>query len=456
MDLAYDVAGRQLESHGLKAIAAALGVREPRRIVLEGPDIQRSYREDREAFRAYALTDVRETRAVSGILSRSYFVQAQIFPYNYQDVIIRGTATKIDSLFLREYLRRGVDIPLPPEKSEFEGALCNVHATGVINNVWHCDVASLYPSTMLAFGYLPKNDRLGIFGAMLRDLRAFRLEAKRQAKAATDPIERNRLEALQATFKILINSAYGYLAFPHGHFADFEAAAAVTAKGREILQEMVDWLLSGGARVVEIDTDGIYFSPPDGVDVQELTRKLAAELPEGIMLELGEHYPAMFSYRSKNAAFLKADGSMIVKGGALRSRGLQATLRLLLEGRPDEVGALYDGLVRQITLRQLPITDFAQLQTLHVPLEEYRGAVEAGKRNKDAAFELVIKSGRAYAVGDQRPMKIQVLADADSVAKAPAKFIVAEARRAAAARGPFIHRSRQRRPLLLGKTRIDE
>jgi DNA polymerase I len=278
-------------------------------------------------------------------LSRSYFVQAQIFPYNYQDVIIRGTATKIDSLFLREYLRRGVDIPLPPEKREFEGALCKVHATGVINNVWHCDVASLYPSMMLAFGYLPKNDRLGIFGAMLRDLRAFRLEAKGQAKAAADPIERNRLEALQATFKILINSAYGYLAFPHGHFADFEAAAEVTAKGREILQEMVDWLLSGGARVVEIDTDGIYFSPPDGVDVQELTRKLAAELPEGIMLELGEHYPAMFSYRSKNAAFLKADGSMIVKGGALRSRGmepclrryLQATLRLLLEGRPDEV-----------------------------------------------------------------------------------------------------------------------
>jgi DNA polymerase I len=262
---------------------------------------------------------------------------------------------------------------------------------------------------MLAFGYLPKNDCLGIFGTMLRDLRAFRLEAKRQAKAAAGPIERNRLEALQATFKILINSAYGYLAFPHGHFADFEAAAAVTAKGREILQEMVDWLLSGGARVVEIDTDGIYFSPPEGVDVQELTRKLAAELPEGIMLELGEHYPAMFSYRSKNAAFLKADGSMIVKGGALRSRGmepylrryLQTTLRLLLEGRPDEVGALYDGLVRQITLRELPVTDFAQSQTLHVPLEEYRGAVEAGKRTKDAALELAIKSGRAYAVGDQ-------------------------------------------------------
>jgi DNA polymerase elongation subunit (family B) len=156
---AYDVVGRQLESHGLKAIAAALGVREPGRIVLEGADIQRAYREDREAFRAYALTDVRETRAVSGILSRSYFVQAQIFPYNYQDVIIRGTATKIDSLFLREYLRRGVDIPLPPEKREFEGALCKVHATGVINNVWHCDVARPLPFHDAGF-WLPAQERL--------------------------------------------------------------------------------------------------------------------------------------------------------------------------------------------------------------------------------------------------------------------------------------------------------
>ena len=244
---------------------------------------------------------------------------------------------------------------------------------------------------------------------MLRDLRAFRLEAKRQAKAAADPIERNRLEVLQATFKILINSAYGYLAFPRGHFADFEAAAAVTAKGREILQKMVDWMLSAGAQVIEIDTDGIYFSPPDGADVQKLTRKLAAELPEGIMLELGEHYPAMFSYKKKNAAFLLAGGAIHLKGGSLRSRDtesylrryLQTTLQLLLEGRPEEVGALYDGFVRQITLRELPITDFAQSQTFHVPLEEYRKAVEAGKRNKDAAYELAIKSGLAYLVGDQ-------------------------------------------------------
>jgi hypothetical protein len=43
----------------------------------------------------------------------------------------------------------------------------------------------------------------------------------------------------------------------------------------------------------------------------------------------------MFSYRSKNSAFLKADGSMVVKGGALRSRGMDYLGKFeVLAGKP--------------------------------------------------------------------------------------------------------------------------
>ena len=57
---------------------------------------------------------MRETRAVADLLSPSYFIQAQIFPYNYQDVIVRGNATRINALFLREYLRQRHSIPEMP------------------------------------------------------------------------------------------------------------------------------------------------------------------------------------------------------------------------------------------------------------------------------------------------------------------------------------------------------
>ncbi len=405
----YDVSSRELGSFSLKNIARHFGVSEKNRAFLEGRAIDRAYREDPEAFRTYALQDAREIRSLAAILSRSYFIQAQIFPYNYQDVIIRGNATKIDALFLREYLRRSHSIPDFPEVRSFEGGYTDIFLTGVIEDVWHCDVTSLYPSVMLAFGYLPKNDALGVLGGMLRDLRAFRIEAKNALRAADDPIERGTLDALQGTFKILLNSIYGYLGFAQGHFADFDAAEKVTAKGREILRHMVDWLGARGARVIEIDTDGIYFRPPDDTKVDDLRKGLAAELPQGIEVEFDKRYPAMFSYKAKNYALLEDSGALIIKGGALKSRGmepylrdyLEEFLRLLLKGEPEKAAALREDLTLRIRRREMPIEALTKTEALQDSVASYRKKITASSRNRSAAFELAIKSGRNYQAGDQ-------------------------------------------------------
>jgi DNA polymerase I len=103
---------------------------------------------------------------------------------------------------------------------------------------------------------------------MVADLRSYRLDAKKAAKLAADPLERSRLLALRGAFKILINSLYGYLAFPFGHFADFEAAERVTGIDREILATIRDWLMSQDAHIIEHDTDGIYFSPPGCITIE--------------------------------------------------------------------------------------------------------------------------------------------------------------------------------------------
>ena len=73
---------------------------------------------------------------------------------------------------------------------------------------------------------------------MLSDLRSFRVQAK-AAVRELDGTERRNLEALQQTFKILINSFYGYLGFSLGHFNDFVQANAVTRRGRELIQRAV-------------------------------------------------------------------------------------------------------------------------------------------------------------------------------------------------------------------------
>src|SRR6184192_2793211 len=376
---------------------------------LVGTELERAYISGKEKFRRRALCGVRETRAVSELLSPSYFIQAQIFPYNYQDVIVRGNATRINGLFLREYFRQRHGIPELPLPQTFEGGYTDIFFTGVARNVWHCDVASLYPSIMLQFDCFPQSDRLEIFRHLLTDLRTFRLETKAAMRAEKEPARQHHLQALQNTFKILINSFYGYLGFAQGHFADFDAAARVTQIGRDLLKKMIEWLNGHGAKVIEVDTDGIYFVPPDKIDIDELQKGLAKELPPGIEVEFDEQFGAMFSYKAKNYALLTKDGDVIIKGGALKSRGLEKfqrlfleeMIKLIMEGKSGAIVDLRNQFEKKIRNREWKIDMLMKTDTLQDSLEKYRAKIAGSARNRAAAYELALASGRSYRPGDQ-------------------------------------------------------
>ncbi|MDQ3314624.1 MAG: DNA polymerase II, partial [Verrucomicrobiota bacterium] len=331
-----------------------------------------------------------------------------------------GNATRINALFLREYFRQRHSIPELPMVRGFEGGYTDIFFTGVARNVWHCDIASLYPSVMLQFDCFPVTDQLQIFRHLLTDLRTFRLEAKASMRAEKDVARQRHFHALQNTFKILINSFYGYLGFAQGHFADFDAAARVTQIGRDLLKKMIDWLQTQGAQVIEVDTDGIYFVPPvasssssfsssSSNQIEQLRAGLAAELPPGIEVEFDEQFDAMFSYKAKNYALLTRDGDVIIKGGALKSRGLEKFQRnflekmieLLMRGELEAIPALRDGFERQIRSGEMPIALLMKTDTLQDSLDKYRQKIAGSARNRAAAYELALASGRAYKPGDQ-------------------------------------------------------
>src|SRR5215469_7639803 len=103
----YDVGMRSLAGFERADVARHFELCDSEPIsALTGKELERAYVGDSEMFQRRALCGVRETRALSDLLSASYFIQAQIFPYNYQDVIVRGNATRINALFLREYFRQ--------------------------------------------------------------------------------------------------------------------------------------------------------------------------------------------------------------------------------------------------------------------------------------------------------------------------------------------------------------
>ena len=408
--LFYDVGLRTLTGFERADVARHFGFCDSEEISgLTGKELERAYLRNDDRFRKRAICGIRETKAMSDLLSPSYFIQAQIFPYNFQDVIVRGNATRINGLFLREYFRQRHSIPELPLPQAFEGGYTDIFFTGVARNVWHCDVASLYPSIMLQFDCFPQSDQLQIFRHLLTDLRKFRLEAKAKMRAATSPAEQRHLEAFQNTFKILINSFYGYLGFAQGHFADFDAAARVTQIGRDLLKKMIDWLNAHGAKVIEVDTDGIYFVPPDKINIEKLQEGLAKELPKGIDIEFDEQFDAMFSYKAKNYALLTKDGDVIIKGGALKSRGLEKfqrvflenMIKLIMEGKPEAIVDLRNEFEKKIRNRDWKIDMLMKTDTLQDSLEKYRAKIAGSARNRAAAYELALASGRAYKPGDQ-------------------------------------------------------
>jgi DNA polymerase elongation subunit (family B) len=228
-------------------------------------------------------------------------------------------------------------------------------------------------------------------------------------RAEQDPTRQHHLQALQNTFKILLNSFYGYLGFAQGHFADFDAAARVTQIGRDLLKKMIEWLNTHGAQVVEVDTDGIYFVPPEQTNIDDLQRGLAKELPPGIDVEFDEHFDAMFSYKAKNYALLTKDGDVIIKGGALKSRGLEKfqrvfleeMIKLIMQERLEAVGDLRNEFERKIRNREWKIDMLMKTDTLQDSLEKYRAKIAGSARNRAAAYELALASGRNYRPGDQ-------------------------------------------------------
>ncbi|MGE9293800.1 MAG: DNA polymerase domain-containing protein, partial [Puniceicoccales bacterium] len=237
----YDVTTRDLASYSLKEVAVHLGISDREtRTYLKAHDIQKAFAEDRETFLSYLRDDLRETEGVAALLLPTYVAQIKSFPMTLQETCLRGTGGKVDLLFLEKYFHAGQALPDPPPVDRFEGAYSRSFVTGVYKHVLHYDVASLYPSLLLHIGRNPAGDSLGIFIPMLKELREERLRYKALAREAESAELRAEYQARQASFKILINSFYGYLGFGGARFADSELAAEVTRRGRELLIKLIE------------------------------------------------------------------------------------------------------------------------------------------------------------------------------------------------------------------------
>ncbi len=359
------------ESYSLKEVARALGVSEAERILVDRAAMSEAMAEDAERVAEYALQDVRETGRILQIVGATDFYVTQMVPETYERAAAGGTGEKVESLMVREYLRRGAAIPQSQPGRGVTGGWTECRLTGVVKPVAKVDVESLYPSLMLTRRIGPKADHLGVFLPMLGELTRRRLEAKARVKTSA-PGEAAYWDGVQGSFKVLINSFYGYLCASVFAFNDYDAAEAITQGGQVIVRGISDELERRGGRVIEVDTDGVYFQPPesaqDEATIQALVEAVAATLPNGIRLAYEGSYAAMVSLKMKNYALVSHGGHVIYRGSALRSRSDERFGRAFIEAAMDRLvaedmeglGALYRAELSRIMAGDLRPEEFAR------------------------------------------------------------------------------------------------
>jgi DNA polymerase elongation subunit (family B) len=177
------------------------------------------------------------------------------------------------------------------------------------------DIASLYPTIILAYRIHSRKDPLQIGLRYLKTYWEKRLLLKQIANETGD----RSAQIKQSGLKVLTNSHYGHFGSKY-KFNDINAAERVTEIGRKILTRMIAAVEDMGLLVVEADTDGIIVACQDR-DPEEIRREISKAIPPVFKVELEWQGRVVFVSEKKNYMVFEPNGDLaLVKGGKWRGR----------------------------------------------------------------------------------------------------------------------------------------
>jgi DNA polymerase elongation subunit (family B) len=311
----WDYTAKALRNYDLKSVAAHFGVNQPDRPILTPEQIMHAFKHDPEIFNAYLLADLRETYALFAKLIPPYAGVAALTKLPLDQVATRSTAWVWEQILERYYTQ----IPQPDEKRKYEGGLV-VSRKGLWFPCLKVDIASLYPTIMLAYRIHSRKDTAQIALRWLKTLTEQRLALKAKAKAGD-----TKAQILQEAMKILLNSLYGFYGTGGYGFNDMGAAAKVTEVGRKVLTLMIEAVEDAGGLVVEADTDGLIICHANA-DPQQILNAITAAIPPVFKVEVEWQEAVCFVSDDKSYIVLPKEGDPIIKGSKWRGRDKEAYL----------------------------------------------------------------------------------------------------------------------------------
>lgn len=461
-----------IKAAGLKYITKYIGAEAPDRVYIDHENIGKMYREKNEYWlnvkngkykkiseyadldvkfpgvyikttgdnlvERYLDDDLEETLKVDHEFNQASFLLAAMIPTTYERVSTMGTATLWKMLMLAWSYKHGLAIPAKQHKTDFVGGLSRLLKVGYSKNVLKLDFSSLYPSIQLVHDVFPDCDITGAMKGMLKYFRDTRIRYKQLAEQyeKTDPILSASYSNKQLPIKIFINSMFGALSAPQVFaWGDMYMGEQITCTGRQYLRQMIKFFMSRGYTPLVMDTDGVNFSSPDGVDEREYVgRGLNWKVKEGkvykgpeadvaeyndifmrgeMALDTDGVWPSCINLARKNYAVMDAKGKIKLTGNSIKSKKLplyieeflDKGIKLLLEGNGKDFIEYYYEYLQKIFDKKVPLSKIAQRAKVKLTLEDYKKRLtqktKAGNSmSRMAHMELALQQNLSVNLGD--------------------------------------------------------
>lgn len=323
----YDI-GRSYQSYGLKYIIDYEGLQKADRVFYDAGTIKDNYEnaEEWEKIKQYAEDDGDDALSLFDLMVPPFFYMGQMIPKPFQLIIESASGSQLNTLMMRSYLQERHSLPKADVAEEFEGAI-SFGNPGIFKNAVSLDISSLYPSLMLQYEiYSKEKDPNKNMLQLLNFLRTERLKNKKLAKETGE----TKYKHLDGSFKILINSLYGFLGGSGLNYNYVQGAADVTRLGRETLLKSIEWAKDKGFEVPKGDTDSITIYDngkefhKDTID--DLITDINNILPEYINFELDAVYDVIVVFKAKNYAYREGK-KITTKGSAIKASSKSTALK---------------------------------------------------------------------------------------------------------------------------------
>ncbi len=461
-----------IKSAGLKYITKFINKEAPDRVYIEHTDIGKLYREKEEYWlnvqngkykkaseyqdldikfpgvyikttgdnlvERYLDDDLEETLAVDKEFNQASFLLASMIPTTYERVSTMGTATLWKMLMLAWSYKHNLAIPAKQSKTDFVGGLSRLLKVGYSKNVLKLDFSSLYPSIQLVHDVFPDCDVTGAMKGMLKYFRDTRIRYKQLAEEFEEsgPQKSASYSNKQLPIKIFINSMFGALSAPQVFaWGDMYMGEQITCTGRQYLRQMIKFFMSRGYTPLVMDTDGVNFSSPEGVDNHYYVgRGLNWKVKPGktyhgpdadvaeyndifmrgeMALDTDGVWPSCINLARKNYAVMDAKGKIKLTGNSIKSKKLplyieeflDKGINLLLNGKGKEFIEYYYEYIQKIFDQKIALSKIAQRAKVKLTMDDYvkrlTQKTKAGNQmSRMAHMELALQAKLSVNLGD--------------------------------------------------------